>query len=311
MLIDSHCHIQFNSYKDDYDEVIKRCAQKNLIMNTVGTQKETSQKAVEFAEKYDDIYATIGLHPIHLFPTHVDEEESSFVSREEDFDEEYYGELAKSEKVIAVGECGIDLFHLPKDKSTEEVLGKQKEIFIKQINFAVKNDLPLVIHVRDGNAEVQMSAYEEVAKILEVLPLKRGSQRGCSPGEPIPPFIPPFQGGIRGVVHCYSSNWQNAQKFLDLGLYLGFTGIVTFPAKKTNPKPQEELLEVIEKCPLDKILIETDSPYLAPQAYRGERSEPWMVEEVAKKIAEVKGLTEKEVRDITVENAKKLFTKIK
>ena len=311
MLIDTHCHIQFNSYKDDYEEVIKRCAQKKLILNTVGTQKETSQKAVEFAEKYDNIYATIGLHPIHLFPTHVDEEESSFVSREEDFDEKYYGELAKSEKVIAVGECGIDLFHLPKDKSTEEVLGKQKEIFIKQINFAVKNDLPLVIHVRDGNAEVQMSAYEEVAKILEVLPLKRGSQRGCSPGEPIPPFIPPFQGGIRGVVHCYSSNWQNAQKFLDLGLYLGFTGIVTFPAKKTNPKPQEELLEVIEKCPLDKILIETDSPYLAPQAYRGERSEPWMVEEVAKKIAEVKGLTEKEVRDITVENAKKLFTKIK
>jgi len=275
-LIDSHCHIQFNSFKDDYDEVIQRCVTKDVILNTVGTQKETSKKAVEFAEKYDNIYATIGLHPIHLFPTHVDEEETSFISREEDFDEEYYGELAKSEKVIAVGECGIDLFHLPKDKSLEEVLEKQKEIFIKQADFAKKHDLPLVIHVRD--------AYEEMLQVLEP--------------------------ETKGVIHCYTGNWQNAQKFLDLGLYLGFTGIVTFPAKKTDPKPQEELLEVIKNCPLDRILIETDAPYLAPQKYRGERSEPWMVEEVAKKIAEIKGVSEEEVRKATVENAKKLFTRI-
>ncbi|MBT4121217.1 MAG: TatD family hydrolase [Candidatus Magasanikbacteria bacterium] len=276
MLIDSHCHIQFNAYKDDYDEVIKRCIEKNTILNTVGTQKETSKKAVDFAEKYDNIYATIGLHPIHLFPTHVDEEESSFISREEDFDEEYYGELAKSEKVIAVGECGIDLFHLPKDKSLEEVLKKQKEIFIKQADFAKKHNLPLVIHVRD--------AYKEILEVLDP--------------------------ETKGVVHCYTGNWQNAQKFLDLGLYLGFTGIATFPAKKTSPKPQEQLLEVIKNCPLDRILIETDAPYLAPQKYRGERCEPWMVEEVAKKIAEIKVLTEEEVRDVTVENAKRLFTKI-
>mgnify|MGYP005633893491 CR=1 FL=1 len=276
MLIDSHCHIQFNAYKDDYDEVIKRCIEKNTILNTVGTQKETSKKAVAFAEKYDNIYATIGLHPIHLFPTHVDEEESSFISREEDFDEEYYGELAKSEKVIAVGECGIDLFHLPKDKSLEEVLKKQKEIFIKQADFAKKHNLPLVIHVRD--------AYKEILEVLDP--------------------------ETKGVVHCYTGNWQNAQKFLDLGLYLGFTGIATFPAKKTSPKPQEQLLEVIKNCPLDRILIETDAPYLAPQKYRGERCEPWMVEEVAKKIAEIKVLTEEEVRDVTVENAKRLFTKI-
>ncbi|MFH1947552.1 MAG: TatD family hydrolase [Candidatus Magasanikbacteria bacterium] len=319
MLIDTHCHIQFNTYKDDYHEVIQRCVEKDVVFNTVGTQKETSQKAVEFAEKYDNIYATIGLHPIHLFPTHIDEEESSFVSREEDFDEEYYGGLAKSEKVIAVGECGIDLFHLPKDKIVEEVLTKQKEIFIKQYDFAIKQNLPLVIHIRNGNAEVEISAYEEVAKILEALPLERGEpacrqagQRGCSSDrEPIPPFIPPSQGGIVGVVHCYSSNWQNAKKFLDLGLYLGFTGIVTFPAKKTDPKPQEELIEVIKNCPLDRMLIETDAPYLAPQAYRGQRCEPWMVEEVAKKIAEIKGVSIDEILKITVENAKKLFSKIK
>jgi len=331
MLIDSHCHIQFNSYKDDYDEVIQRCVRKDIILNTVGTQKETSKKAVEFAEKYDNIYATIGLHPIHLFPTHVepnkqtssfssskqeantphrtnevssgagvDEEETSFVSREEDFDEDYYGELAKSEKVIAVGECGIDLFHLPKDKSLEEVLKKQKEIFTKQANFAVKHDLPLVIHVRDlklDSENVRVNSYTEVLKLLKDLILE--------------------EKNVRGVIHCYTSNWQNAQKFLDLGFYLGFTGIVTFPPKKTNPKLQEELLEVIKNCPLDRMLIETDAPYLAPQKYRGERCEPWMVEEVAKKIAEIKNegtsrdLSVEEVRNITVENAKRLFTKIK
>lgn len=283
-LIDSHCHIQFNAYKDDYKQVIKRCAKKDVILNTVGTQKETSKKAVEFAEAYENIYATIGLHPIHLFPTRVDEEESSFVSREEDFDEKYYDELSKSEKVIAVGECGIDLFHLPKDKSLEEVLKKQKEIFIKQKNFAQKNNLPLVIHVRD--------AYKEMIDLLHSELRTKNSE-------------------LSGVVHCYSSNWENAQKFLDLGLYLGFTGIVTFPAKKTDPRPQEELLEVVKNCPLDRILIETDAPYLAPQKYRGKRCEPWMVEEVTKKIAEIKGLSEEEVRKVTVENAKKLFSKIK
>ncbi len=293
-LIDTHCHIQFNTYKDDYDEVIQRCVEKNTVLNTVGTQKETSKKAVEFAEKYDNIYATIGLHPIHLFPTRVDEEESSFVSREEDFDEEYYGELAKSEKVIAVGECGIDLFHLPKDKDLEEVLEKQKEVFVKQINFAVKNDLPLVIHVRDAKPDsknVRVNSYTEVSNLLKK-------------------FISDGQE-IRGVIHCYSSNWQNAKNFLDLGLYLGFTGIVTFPAKKTDPKPQEELIEVLKKCPLDKMLIETDAPYLAPQKYRGQRCEPWMVEEVAKKIAEIRGLSEENIRQISVENAKRIFKKIR
>ncbi len=293
-LIDTHCHIQFNTYKDDYDEVIQRCVEKNTVLNTVGTQKETSKKAVEFAEKYDNIYATIGLHPIHLFPTRVDEEESSFVSREEDFDEEYYGELAKSEKVIAVGECGIDLFHLPKDKDLEEVLEKQKEVFVKQINFAVKNDLPLVIHVRDAKPDsknVRVNSYTEVSNLLKK-------------------FISDGQE-IRGVIHCYSSNWQNAKNFLDLGLYLGFTGIVTFPAKKTDPKPQEELIEVLKNCPLDKMLIETDAPYLAPQKYRGQRCEPWMVEEVAKKIAEIRGLSEENIRQISVENAKRIFKKIR
>ena len=279
MLIDTHCHIQFQGYKDDRDEVIARCVAKNIILNAVGSQKQTSKLAVELSEKYENIYATIGLHPVHLFPTHIDEEESSFVSREEDFDEEYYEELAKSKKVIGVGECGLELFHLPKDKTQVEVLERQSEIFLKQYNFSVKHDLPLIIHIRD--------AHTEMIELLKTLPRP-----------------------IKGVVHCYTGDWETAQKYLDMGLYLGFTGIITFPAKKTDPKPQEELLEVLEKMPLDRMLVETDAPYLAPQKYRGKRCEPWMVEEVVEKIAEIREKSVEEVGKITTTNAKNLFTKI-
>ncbi len=113
------------------------------------------------------------------------------------------------------------------------------------------------------------------------------------------------------MVHCYTGDWSVAEKYLQMGLYLGFTGVITFPPKKTDPRPQENLLEVIKKCPLDRILIETDAPYLAPQAYRGKRCKPWMVAEVAKKIAEIKNLDLEEIDKITTANALNLFTKMK
>lgn len=276
-MFDTHCHLQFNAYKDDREAVIARCAEKGMFCNVVGTQKDTSAAAVALAESHDFIYATIGLHPIHTTSTEVDEEEIIFKSREENFDEAYYAKLSESKKVIAVGECGLELFHLPPGADKNEILAKQKKVFIEQINFARAHDLALVIHIRD--------AYEETAEVL--------SQADKT--------------SLRGVVHCYTGNWQNAAKFLDLGLYLGFTGVITFPPKKTSPQAQFDLIEVVKNCPLDKILIETDAPYLAPQAYRGQRCEPWMVEEVAKKIAELRGLTTEEVLKITDTNARQLF----
>ncbi len=280
MLIDTHCHLQFKGYDKNREEVIKRCREKDAILNIVGTQKETSKKAVELAEKYDGYYATIGTHPIHLFPTQVDEEESSFVSREENFDEEYYTELAKSKKVIGVGETGLDLFHLPKGVSKEEVLKKQKEVFLAHLNFAERHNLAIVIHCRD--------AHDEMIDLLQGLGRK-----------------------IKGTMHCFTGNWEQAQKYLDVGLYLGFTGVVTFPPKKTDPKPQNDLLEVLEKVPLDRVLVETDAPYLAPQKYRGQfPSEPWMVEEVVKKIAEIREKSFEEINQIVLKNALDVFTGI-
>ncbi len=279
MLIDTHAHIQFDAYKTDREDVIKRCAEKNLILNLVGTQKDTSRKAVEMAEQHENMYASIGTHPIHLHSTHVDEEESSFLSREEDFDEAYYTELVKSPKVIGIGECGLDLYHVPKDISKEEVLSKQKKVFLAHVDFASKHDLPLVIHCRD--------AHDQMIEVLQSL-----------------------NRPIVGTVHCYTSNWEHAQKYLNLGLFLGFTGVVTFPPKKLDPGPQNNLLEVLEKMPIDRMVVETDSPYLAAQAYRGQRAEPWMVEEVVKKIALIRQISSDEMSKILLQNTLRLFPRI-
>ncbi|MBI5222743.1 MAG: TatD family hydrolase [Candidatus Magasanikbacteria bacterium] len=302
MLIDTHCHLQFNAYKDDVEDVIKRCNNKQMILNVVGTQKDTSEQAVQLAEKYDNIYATVGLHPIHTTSTEVDEEEITFKSREEVFDYEFYKALASHPKVIAIGECGMELFHKPADADRKAIIKKHSESFLLQAKLARELDLPMVIHVRD--------AYEEMAEVLgglRIPPLSPPSQVE----DAFPPYEGGNKGGVRGVIHCFTGNWSQAQKFLDLGMYLGFTGVITFPPRKTNPQPTLELLEVVKNCPLDRILTETDAPYLAPQKYRGERAEPWMVEEVVKKIAEMRWETVANIQNAITENTLRLFRKIK
>lgn len=282
-MFDSHCHLQFNAYNSDREEVIKRCQEKNVWCNVIGTQKDTSLSAVALAEKYDNFYATIGLHPIHITSTEVDEEEISFTSREEIFDDALYSEMAKSKKVVAIGECGLDLFHIPKnvDKKSargglNKIITDQSAQFICHLEFAKKHDLALVIHIRD--------AHDEMIDLLKSIHFN-----------------------WRGVIHCYTGNWQQAQEYLNLGLHLGFTGVITFPPKKTDPKPQIDLIEVAKKSPLNRILVETDAPYLAPQAYRGKRCEPWMVIEVAKQLAVFRNKELAEIDEITTANTKKLF----
>ncbi len=284
MLVDTHCHVHFNAFKADADEVIQRTLGKDVLMNLVGTQASTSAGALALAEKYPGVFASVGLHPVHLFSQHLDEEESSFQTREENFDYEQYKKLAAHPKTIGIGECGLDLYRLPDGISREIVLAKQQAVFLQHVKLAREMDLPLVIHVRD--------AYGEMLELLRTELNVRGESQ------------------VRGVVHCFISNWENAVQFLDLGLYLGFTGIITFPPKKSDPGAQQALLEVVKKCPLDRMLLETDAPYLAPGSYRGKRAEPWMVEEVAKKIAEIKGCEPSEVQEATTANARALFIKL-
>lgn len=281
MFIDTHCHIQFQAYKDDREEVVRRVREKGLILNLVGTQKDTSRAAVELAERNDNLYASIGTHPIHLHSTHVDEEETSFNSREESFDDQFYDDLAKSPKVIGVGETGLDLFHIPHDIPADEVLAKQSEIFLAHMRFAIAHELPLVVHCRD--------AHDHMIELL----VSKGSQRKA-----------------KGTIHCFTSDWTHAERYLDMGFYLGFTGVITFPPKKSEPEQQHALLDVIKRMPLDRVLVETDSPYLAPIPYRGKRAEPWMVEEVIKKIAEIKEVSFAVAEKQIEKNTRTLFQKM-
>lgn len=278
-MIDTHCHIQFKAFDENRNEVIQRCNDKGMILNVVGTQFDTSKKAIELAEQYEWMYASIGLHPIQEYRTKVIEEADEFISRAEKFNEDAYDELATHEKVIALGETGMDRYHVPKDVVTEIVMQRQKETFLGHARIALKHDLPMVIHVREAHDDMI-----ETLREFDKLP--------------------------RGVIHCFTGNWEQAEFYLSQGLYLGFTGVVTYPPKKTDPRPQEQLQDVIEKIPLDRIVVETDSPYLAPQKYRGKRSEPWMVEEVIAKFAHDRGKSFEKMAEIIEKNTRQLFTRI-
>ena len=270
MIIDTHSHLNFKAYDKDRDEVIKRTQREDVVCVDVGTKYETSKRAVELAEKNENIYAAIGMHPIHiktdLLKLKMDEEEGAFQPLGEELDKEKYKQLAKSKKVVAIGEIGLDYYHRPKSETKKEQFKeKQKEVFIAQLEIAEELNLPVIIHCR--------MAFEDLYKILSEKKLK-------------------------GVIHCFTGNLQEAQKFIDLGFYLGINGIIF----------KLDLDEVIKKSPLDKILVETDCPYLTPPVEgKDERNEPIFVKHVIQKIADLRGTTFNEVASVTTQNAKKLF----
>jgi TatD DNase family protein len=281
MLMDTHCHIFPTFFKQDAERIAESSLNKEVFLNLVGTQYETSVEAVVVAEKFDNAYASVGLHPTHVFPEYFGSHEVEDRTHETDFDYEKYKKLALgSKKVVAIGECGLDTYRLPESANRSKVIEKQTAVFLKHADLARELSLPLVIHVR--------AAHEEMIEVLK---------REAALGKP-----------LRGVIHCYDSNWHYAEQFLQLGFYIGFTGIITFPPQKNNPKLAEDRHEVLAKCPLQRIVLETDSPFLAPVPYRGKTAEPWMVEEVAKKIAEIKGLGLALVREQTFKNSKALFS---
>lgn len=276
-LVDTHCHINFAAYKNDIDEVIKRTLAENIWLNAVGSQIDTSRRAVALAEKYDGVFAIVGLHPTHLFAHEVDEEEVHFQSRQEDFSYKTYKELASHPKVVGIGECGLDYYHLPPELDLAEVKKKQAEVFLAQAELALELNKVLMVHCRDAHTDIQ--------KIITPL-LKRG---------------------LKAVIHCFTGTKEEAELYLQLGCYISFTGIITFPPKKNAKDARPDVAEVIKAVPLDRLLVETDAPYLSPVPYRGKRNEPAYVRFVAEKIAEVKGLTVQEVAEQTVKNTGVVF----
>jgi len=276
MLIDTHAHLNFSAYKNDVDEVIKRSLENDVWMINIGSQYETSKKTVEIAEKYSQgVYAAVGLHPIHLNTGLVkmkfDEEESSFNSREEDFNYKEYKELAESERVVAIGEIGLDYYYKPKTKKKLELFKeKQKETFLEQLKLAEELNLPVVFHCR--------MAHDDLINILNSQFLIHNSK-------------------LEGVIHCFTGTWEQAEEYLKMGFYLGFNGIIY----------KLDLKEIIQKTPLDKILIETDCPYLIPPSAGIKRNEPIYVRYIAEEIAKIKNINYDQVKEKTTKNAKTLF----
>lgn len=288
MIIDTHSHLNFKAFENDLDEVIDRTLAENVWTINVGTRYETSQKAVEVAEKYEKgVYAAIGLHPIYaaadLVKTRTDSDEGNFFIKEEVFDKEKYKELARSDKVVAVGEIGLDYYYKPKTTAKlEQFKQKQKEIFIKQLYLAAELNLPVILHCRMAHQN-----------LLEILKSKIKNEKSK----------------IKGTIHCFAGSKEEMRQYIDLGFYIGLNGIIF----KLN------LDEAIKEIPLDKILVETDCPYLTPpqemenpssraKLTTGQwRNEPVFVKHTIQKIAELKEIDFNEVVEKTTKNAKNLF----
>jgi len=281
MFFDTHTHLHFNAYQGETDEAIKRALDNQTWVLLVGTQQSTSELAVELAEKFGQgVYAAVGLHPIHLHEQEYDVEESSFRTRAEKFDYDYYKKLAGRPGVVAIGETGLDYFHLPKGLDPEAVKKEQQETFRRHCDLANELNLPLNVHCRE--------AQEDILNILEEY-AAAGKLRK------------------RGVAHCFAGNWSHAQRYLKIGFYISFNGTLTFPPRKTNPQPTFDLIEVAKKTPLDRLVLETDAPYLTPVPHRGKRNESYYVKFTAAKLAELRKAPLQEIEEAAFANARHLL----
>jgi TatD DNase family protein len=252
--IDIHTHVNLARFDEDADEVICRALDAGVRMVNVGTQIETSQRAVALALRYPEgVYATVGLHPTHTSASFHDADETHGDHDSdpgEVFDSAVYKTLALDPKVVAIGECGLDYFRNP----TEAEKKKQVEVFEQHIALANEVGKPLMLHLRSGQGG---NAYKDAWEIL-----KR-------------------QAKVRGDSHFFAGSLEDAERFWNMGYATSFTGVITF---------SHDYDEVVQSAPKDLIHAETDAPYVAPKPYRGTRNEPLYVREVVARMAELRGV---------------------
>lgn len=274
-LIDTHSHVHFSAYKDDVVDVMSRARAEDVAMITVGTLKKTSEEAVAFAHAHDNVWATIGLHPnnVHFIPPSEDEG-----SGREDFDYEFYKQLVRDPKVVAIGETGMDTFRIPDGFDREQVIKEQEEVFRRHLDLCDELNKPVIIHCRD--------AHDHIVRILTE-------------------YITAGKLPRRGVMHCFTGTVEQAAPYLALGMYISIPGIVTFPPKKSEA--ENTLHAVARAIPHDRIVVETDCPYLTPVPHRGERNEPSYVKFTAEHIAALRGVSFDEFAEQTTANARALF----
>jgi TatD DNase family protein len=257
MLVDSHCHLNFEQLSSQLDDVVARAADAGIgHMLTIGTKLREFDDVRSIAERYDNIHCSVGVHP-HEAETEGDEVSTARLV-----------ELSSHPRVVAIGETGLDYFyeHAPREL--------QKKSFRVHIEAARETGLPLIVHTRNADTDTINILREEYEK-----------------------------GPFTGVIHCFSSGWEVAEKSMEIGFYISISGIVTF-------KAAEELRDHVKLIPLDKLLVETDSPYLAPVPKRGKSNEPSFVAHTAAKVAEIKALDLEELAETTTNNFFNLFNKI-
>lgn len=296
-MIDVHCHLQFKAFEEDYDAVIKRALDAGVtrIINT-GTQLSSSIKAVEFAETYDQLYAIIGVHPHHAdkiqqHPGVIERTETSSAIQQDaasklekhagdtDFWIKELEKLTHHPKVIAIGEIGMDYFEYKSNGIVDPKL--QREVFEAQIELAYKTKLPLQIHNRHAGADV-----------IEIL----RHHKNLLLDNP-------------GMFHCFAGDKTFLKNALDLGFSIGFDGNSTY--KGLAPGETVELRELAKLTPLDRMVIETDAPYLTPIPHRGKRNEPQYVILTAQFLADLKGISYEDLVEQTDRNVYTIFTKLK
>ena len=254
MIFETHAHYDDERFEEDREELITSMPERGVgtIIN-VGASIESTKTTLALSERYEFVYAAVGVHPSDI--SGLNEETFAWLK-----------EQTKREKVVAVGEIGLDYYW---DKEPE-IQKQQRYWFAEQMKLAREVSLPVIIHSRDAAAdtmEVMKSAHAEE---------------------------------ISGVIHCYSYSKEMAQEFIKMGYYIGVGGVVTF-------KNAKKLKETVQEIPLERILLETDCPYMAPEPHRGERNDSSYISFVIAKIAELKGITPEEVEQVTRENAERLF----
>lgn len=252
MIFDTHAHYDDEAFNEDREELILSLKENGIgCIVDIGASVSSTKATYALAQKYDFVYAAVGIHPCDTY----DLIEDDILS---------LGEYAKDEKVVAIGEIGLD-YHYP---DTNKEL--QKKWFVKQLDLAVETGLPVVIHSRDAAADT-----------MEILKKYEGRISG-------------------GVIHCYSYHKEMAEEYVKMGYYIGIGGTLTF-------KNAKKIKEVAKSIPIDKLVLETDCPYLSPEPNRGKRNDSSNLKYVVKELALIKEMTEEEIEDITFENGKKLY----
>ncbi|MBI2453989.1 MAG: TatD family hydrolase [Parcubacteria group bacterium] len=269
-LIDAHTHVQFAAYQDDVDEVIKRSLAAGIWLVNVGTQLDTSRDAIALAEKHPEgVYATVGLHPIHTDKSFHDKQELG----EEGGEFTSRGEVFNYEayKQLAQHPKVVAIGECGLDYyRSAEFRKKQEGVFVSQIELAQEVKKPLMIHCRQ--------AFDDLLNVL------RDNRHKLQT--------------VPGIIHFFSGDVLHATKLLDMGFYFTFGGVVTF---------SRDYDEIVKTVPLNHIMLETDAPYVTPAPHRGKRNEPSYLPEIAKKLAEIKGVDLEEIAHHTTENAMNIF----